>query len=324
MGRVNPSSELGSLMVVGSVTIDLTAFSERTPSPGETILGGSFLSVLGGKGANQAVSAALAGGLVHMVACIGSDVFADVVGGGLADYGVNTDYVTRVEGPTGVAHIRVDSSGQNSIVVVPLANSWLSTDHIDAAFLGIAKPTVLLTQLEVRAEVAEYAIKKAHHAGLTVILDPAPARALDDAIWTFVDIVTPNETEALILTGIDVVDDASALAAGRWFNDRGVTWALITLAGDGALLVGKDGHTKFEPLLVDAIDTTAAGDAFAGYLGARLAQGLPLDEAINHAVVAGGLAVTRRGASPSLPSKSEVDAKLHERGPDQFHYKPQS
>jgi ribokinase len=300
-------------MVVGSVTIDLTAFSERTPAPGETILGDSFFSVLGGKGANQAISAALAGGLVHLVACVGSDVFSDVVMSSLAEYGVNTDFVTRVDGPTGVAHIRVDGSAQNSIVIVPLANSLLTTDHIDCAFDGISQPTVLLTQLEVRAEVAQYAITKAHHAGVTVILDPAPARALDDAIWKCVDIVTPNETEAFVLTGIDVVDESSALRAGRWFTERGVRWALITLAGDGALLVWTDGYRHFEPLEVEAIDTTAAGDAFAGYLAAQLAQGLPLADAIDHAVVAGGIAVTRRGASPSLPTKNDVDARLRER-----------
>lgn len=297
-------------MVVGSVTADLTAFSSRGPAPGETLLGDSFLCVLGGKGSNQAIAAALAGADAHIVACIGSDLFTDLVHDGLADHGVGTAYLTQVDGPTGVAHIRVDESGENSIVIVPMANAHLAAEHVDAAFLGIENPRVLLTQLEVRAEVAEYAIRKAHQANLTVILDPAPAQALDDELWSHIDIVTPNETEAEVLTGIAVVDQATALQAGQWFIDRGVTWAIITLASNGALLVSAEGSRHFRSLQVDAIDTTAAGDAFAGYLGARLALGSPLNEAIEHAIVAGGIAVTRRGASPSLPTKKEVDARL--------------
>ena len=302
----------GGLVVVGSVTADLTAFSSRGPAPGETLLGDSFLCVLGGKGSNQAVAAALAGADVHIVACVGSDLFTGLVRDGLAGHGVNTAYLTQVDGPTGVAHIRVDSSGENSIVIVPMANAHLTTEHIDAAFLGIVAPKVLLTQLEVRVEVAEYAIRKAHEAGLTVILDPAPAQALDDDLWSFIDIVTPNETEAEVLTGIAVVDQATALHAGRWFTDRGVKWAIITLASNGALLVWAEGSQQFSSLAVDAIDTTAAGDAFAGYLGARLALGSALSEAIEHAIVAGGIAVTRRGASPSLPTKAEVDEVLRD------------
>jgi ribokinase len=141
-----------------------------------------------------------------------------------------------------------------------------------------------------------------------VILDPAPAASLDESIWPLVDIVTPNETEASILTGIPVVDQQSAIEAGRWFTARGASSALITMAAAGAVLVTADAVDRFESIPVDAVDTTAAGDAFAGYLGASLADGYDVRDAIRRAIAAGALAVTRRGASPSLPHRDEVDA----------------
>lgn len=300
----------GSVIVVGSVTMDLTAYSVKDPALGETVLGESFLQVPGGKGGNQAISASMAGGDVYLVSCVGSDAFAIEVKAALAGHGVNTDFVTSVQGQTGVAHIRVDQSGQNSIVVVPLANSELTTTHIDEAFNKIEAPRVLLTQLEVRLEVAEYAIRKANARGLKVILDPAPARIIDETIWPLIDIVTPNESEAFTITGVEVVDIQSALRAGLWFTERGVEYAIITMAENGALVVWEDGHRIFAAMPVDAVDTTAAGDAFSGYLGAQLALGATLEQAVEHAVVAGAIAVTRRGASSSLPRKEDVREAL--------------
>lgn len=306
-----PAPASGGVLIVGSISVDATTFSSRRPSPGETILGDDFTLVLGGKGANQAVAAGLAGADAHLVGCIGSDVFADLATRGLRDAGVQIDHVLAVPGSTGVAHIRVDDAGENDIVMVPLANSSLSEAQIDAAFddLG-ATCRVLLTQLEVPWALTQYAIRLAHAAGLTVILDPAPAAALDDSIWPLVDIVTPNETEASVLTGITVTSEASAVDAGRWFTSRGATNALITMAAAGAVLVTADTVQRFDAIPVDAVDTTAAGDAFAGYLGAALAEGLDLTDAIRLAIAAGALAVTRRGASPSLPHRADVDALL--------------
>jgi ribokinase len=151
---------------------------------------------------------------------------------------------------------------------------------------------------------------RAHDAGLTVVLDPAPAAALDDAIWPLVDIVTPNETEAAILTGIPVTDETSALEAGRWFTSRGAGAALITMASAGAVLVTADAVEHFDAIRVNAVDTTAAGDAFAGYLGASLADGFERTDAIRRAIAAGALTVTRRGASPSIPNSADVAALL--------------
>jgi ribokinase len=299
----------GGVLIVGSITADLTTFSTRLPARGETILGDDFTLVLGGKGANQAVAAGLAGGNAHMVGCVGTDLFSDLVTSGLRDAGVHIDHLRAVPGPTGIAHIRVDDSGENDIVMVPLANSSLSEEQIDTAFADLGTTCkVLLTQLEIPWALTQYAIRKANAAGLTVVLDPAPAATLDEAIWPLVDIVTPNETEASILTGIPVVDEASAIEAGRWFTERGATSALITMAAAGAVLVTADTVERFESIPVDAVDTTAAGDAFAGYLGASLADGFDVTDAIRRAVAAGALAVTRRGASPSLPHRDEVDA----------------
>src|SRR5699024_2655257 len=178
-----PPKELG-VLVVGSVTADLTTFSSRLPARGETILGDDFTLVLGGKGANQAVAAGLAGGNAHMVGCVGTDLFSELVTGGLRDAGVHIDHVRTVPGPTGIAHIRVDDSCENDIVLSPLANSSLSKEQIATAFdeLG-ATCRVLLTQLEIPWAITQYAIRKANAAGLIVVLDPAPAATLDESIW---------------------------------------------------------------------------------------------------------------------------------------------
>jgi ribokinase len=306
-----PAAQRGDVLVVGSITADLTTFSGRLPARGETILGDEFTMVLGGKGANQAVAASLAGSTTHMVACIGDDYFAALVTQGLTKAGVNLNFVHAVEGPTGIAHIRVDESGENDIVMVPLANSALSKNQIDSFFADPSvTASVLLTQLEIPWIITQHAVRKASHAGLTVILDPAPAVELDADIWPMVDIVTPNETEARILTGISVTDVDTAAQAGRWFVARGARHAIITMSSAGAVLVSGDRVAYFSSIPVEVVDTTAAGDAFAGYLGASLAKGIDLDGAISLAMAAGALTVTKRGASPSLPKRVDVDKLL--------------
>jgi ribokinase len=307
----DPTASQHGVLVIGSITADVTTFSRRLPHPGETILGDDLTLVLGGKGANQAVAAALAGARTRMVGCVGTDAFTELTRGGLDAYGVDVEAVRVVDGPTGVAHIRVDASGENDIVMVPLANAHLGTDDVDR---GVASATghatVLLTQLETPIEVMVHATRAAHAAGMIAVLDPAPAAPLPDEVWGEIDIVTPNETEATTLTGIPVTDMDSAEQAGQWFVNRGVKHAVITLASKGVVVVDADGPRRFAALPVEAIDTTAAGDAFAGFLGAGLASGQSLDEALPRAMAAGALAVTRRGASPSLPSGADVDAFL--------------
>lgn len=302
------------VVIVGSVTADVTTFSQRLPARGETILGDQFTLLLGGKGANQAVAAGLAGARTSFVGCVGDDLFHDLVVNGLSEAGVDLTHLRTVPGPTGIAHIRVDASAQNDIVMVPLANAHLSPEQIDAALEALAPTTsVLLTQLETPASLTQHITRRAREHGMTVVLDPAPAAPLDAEVWRTVDIVTPNETEATLLSGIEVTDAASAQRAGEWFLSQGVGAAVITMAEKGSCVVTAQGTSFIEPIPVEPVDTTAAGDAYAGYLGAALAEGWSLDDATRLASGAGAIAVTRQGASPSLPRRDEVDALLASR-----------
>ena len=308
----------GNVLVIGSITCDLTSFSDRLPQPGETVLGNAFTMVLGGKGANQALAAARAGSHVALIGSVGNDGFSELVLGTLAEEHIDTSHVMRTEGPTGIAHIRVDASAENDIVMIPLANSRLSPAHIRESLDQSARPAeVALIQLEIPHESALEAARACKARGITVILDPAPApaTALNEDFWPHVDIVTPNETEARLITGIEVSDHESATAAGRWFTDRGVRRAVVTLAGAGAVVVERTSIdstavTLQEPFRVTAVDTTAAGDAFAGVLGSALAEGLDWDESLRRAMAGGALAVTVAGASPSLPRREAIDAFL--------------
>ncbi|BDZ40291.1 ribokinase [Microbacterium suwonense] len=231
---------------------------------------------------------------------MGDDLFRDLVVDGLSAAGVDLTHLRTVPGPTGIAHIRVDASAQNDIVMVPLANARLSAGQIDVALAALAPTTsVLLTQLETPASLTLHITARAREHGMTVVLDPAPAAELDAAVWAGIDIVTPNETEATVLSGIEVTDPASAERSGRWFLTQGVGAAVITMAEKGSCVVTPEGTTFIEPISVEPVDTTAAGDAYAGYLGAALAEGWTLAEATRLAGAAGAIAVTRQGASPA-------------------------
>jgi ribokinase len=282
------------------------AFADKLPAPGESILGDDFKIILGGKGSNQAVAAALAGTPSTLVSCVGTDVFTDFATDALEGFGVDTAFVSQVEGPTGIAHIRVAASSQNNIVVIPLANFKITKTQVDDAFAKRPDAKVLLTQLEIPWEVNRHAISLAKSQGLIVVLDPAPASNPEPTAWELIDIVTPNESEAHSLTGIEVTDEQSARQAGQWFLDQGVENAIITMGGSGVVLVNKQETKLFAAPKVQAVDTTAAGDAFAGYLGALLAEGSSLEEAIEVAVKAASISVTKLGASSSLPTRGQV------------------
>jgi ribokinase len=303
----NNQSQSAGLIVVGGISIDLVAFADRLPAPGESILGDDFKIILGGKGSNQAVAAALAGTHSTLVSCVGTDVFTEFATDALEGFGVDTAFVRHVEGPTGIAHIRVAASSQNNIVVIPLANFKITKSQVDDAFEKRPNAKVLLTQLEIPWEVNRHAISLAKSQGLTVVLDPAPASNPEPTAWELINIVTPNESEAHSLTGIEVTDEQSAKKAGQWFLDQGVENAIITMGGSGVVLVNKQETRMFAAPKVQALDTTAAGDAFAGYLGALLAEGTSLEEAIKVAVKAASISVTKLGASSSLPTRAQVD-----------------
>jgi ribokinase len=303
----NNQSQSAGLIVVGGISIDLVAFADKLPAPGESILGDDFKIILGGKGSNQAVAAALAGTHSTLVSCVGTDVFTDFATDALEGFGVDTEFVRQVEGPTGIAHIRVAASSQNNIVVIPLANFKITKTQVDDAFAKRPNAKVLLTQLEIPWEVNRHAISLAKSQGLIVVLDPAPASNPEPTAWELINIVTPNESEAHSLTGIEVTDEQSAKKAGQWFLDQGVENAIITMGGSGVVLVNKHETKLFAAPKVQAVDTTAAGDAFAGYLGALLAEGKSLEEAIEVAVKAASISVTKLGASSSLPTRDQVD-----------------
>ncbi len=298
--------------MVGSISADLTVFTSPLPRPGETVIGERFSMLLGGKGANQALAAVRSGTPTFMVGAVGDDLFRELTLGTLTAEGVDTSAVRVVAGSTGIAHIRVDTAtAQNDIAIVPNANHQLTADDVAAALTAIAdRVSVVLIQLETPLPLLGRVAEVCRRLGLTLILDPAPAQPLPDALWDGIGLVTPNELEAEVLTGRPVDDAESAEAAGRWFRDRGVETAVITRAQHGATVVTAEGVQHLPAFPVEAVDTTAAGDAFAGALGASLAAGDPLQAAVRRGLAAGALAVTVRGASPSLPTAAAVDAFL--------------
>jgi ribokinase len=276
------------------------------PSPGETVTGGRFLQAEGGKGANQAVAAARAGADVTFVGRVGADALGRSAVAGLAAEGIDVGFVGRdPDHATGVALIMVDEAGENAISVAPGANARLSVDDVEAARAAIEAGDVLLMQLETPVAAVERAAEIASAAGVTVMLDPAPARPLSDSLLALVDVLTPNEGEAACLSG----EDRPAEAAGKLLS-LGVTTVVVTLAGDGALVVKEDLETSVAGFKVSAVDTTAAGDAFSGYLAVSIAEGRDLLQAARRACAAGALAATVAGARPAIPHHDSVDRLL--------------
>lgn len=295
------------VVVFGSINMDLVVTTPRLPRAGETITGHAFTTLPGGKGANQAVAAARLGASTVMVGRVGNDAFAGDLRRTLALHGVDSAHVTS--DPTvnsGVALIAVDDAAENSIVIVPGANGRVDAADAAGAAALLAPGDVLLLQLEVPLSAVMAAATAATARGATVILDPAPARPLPDALLRAADIVTPNESEASLLTGVTVADPASAAEAADRLLDRGCRHVLVTLGRDGALWRSAAERRHLPPYPVRAIDTVAAGDACNGGIAAGLCAGLPLSEALQWGMAAGALATTRRGAQDAMPDRAEV------------------
>jgi ribokinase len=300
-----------SVVVVGSSNTDMILRVARVPRPGETLLGGAFTTAPGGKGANQAVAAARAGGAVAFVARLGRDSLGDEALAGFRREGMTLSHIVRDESePSGVALIFVGSDGENSIGVAGGANQRLSPRDIAAARGLIEGARVVLLQLETPLATVEAAATLAHRAGVRVILNPAPAQALPDSLLRKVSLLTPNETEAAMLTGISVHDVASATMAAGALRRRGARAVIVTLGANGALVSTEAGAVWVPGFPVKAVDTTAAGDVFNGALAVRLAEDCPLDEAVRFAHAAAALSVTRAGAQPSIPTRREINALL--------------
>jgi ribokinase len=301
------------IVVVGSSNTDMIVQLPRLPKPGETISGGAFSTAAGGKGANQAVAAARAGAEVAFVARAGEDSFGEQAISGFVGDGIDVRHVTRDAGaPSGVALIFVDEAGENSIAVAPGANARLTPEDVEAAAQLIAGADALVMQLETPLETVERAAALARQHDVRVILNPAPAQPLSDEMLGNVSILTPNESEAELLTGIQVEDAAGAEAAARALVARGVDTVILTLGSRGAFLFQSESGELVPGFEVDAVDTTAAGDVFNGSLAVGLAEGLPLDQAVRFANAAAALSVTKLGAQPSAPTRADIDTFLRE------------
>lgn len=296
------------ILVVGSSNTDMIIRVPHIPKPGETILGGEFSMAAGGKGANQAVAAARAGGRVIFVARVGDDLFG---GKALANFeagGIDTRFVLRTPGvASGIALITVDGRGENSISVASGANALLSVDDIEKADAAFAAADIVLLQLESPLGTVAAAVRKARRRGLPVILNPAPARELDDALMGLVTFLTPNEHEAELLTGIPVKDEPGARQAARRLRQRGTGSVVITLGARGAFVSSADVEELVPAFKVEPVDTTAAGDVFNGALAVALAEGSPLADALRFAQAAAAISVTRPGAQPSAPTRAEIE-----------------
>ncbi|MGB4292879.1 MAG: ribokinase [Bacteroidales bacterium] len=296
------------ILVIGSSNTDMVIKTEKLPSPGETILGGTFLLNPGGKGANQAVAAIRLGGKVTFVGKRGNDLFGNQTVGLLMREGIDTEFFIKdPELPSGVALITVDSSGENMIVVAPGANSNLQPEDLPGEIFDGNRYAILLIQLEIPITTVEYAIKKAKEKGIRAILNPAPAQPLSDEILKNVWALTPNEIEAEALTGISISDTRTCSRAAAVLRNKGVENVIVTL-GEGGAFVSSDSFTGLIPgIKVDAIDTTAAGDVFNGALAVALAEGKDLPEAVEFANKAASISVTRLGAQASAPFRHELD-----------------
>ena len=300
-----------SILVVGSSNTDMIIKVQRIPKPGETILGGEFASAAGGKGANQAVGAARAGGAVTLIARVGKDMFGDkAVAGFIAD-GINVDYVVRDRNcPSGVALIFVGQNGENSIAVASGANAKLIPADLKKARSAFRQSSVVVLQLETPLKTVEAAVKLAVAAGARVILNPAPARPLPNNLLRGVYLLTPNESEAELLTGMPVNDEAAAAKAADALLARGVQNVIITLGARGAFVAGRQGRGLIKGYKVKPVDTTGAGDMFNGTLAVALAEGKSLLDAARFASAAAAISVTRLGAQTSAPRRDEIDQLL--------------
>lgn len=296
-----------SVVVVGSLSMDFTAQAERLPQLGETIIGNGFLTVPGGKGNNQAITCARLGAPVTMIGCVGADAFGDTVVKNCADEGVDVSGIVSLpDSGTGIAHITVDATGHNAITIVPAANSHLTPDMVAAAQNKFADAKVVLVQMEIPLDTVHAALQMGRNVGAITILNPAPAANVPAGTLSLVDLCVPNEIEAASLTGWDIGGLPSAKQAARTLLNSGPRQIVITLGEHGCFYADRTSEMVIPAFPVDAVDTVAAGDAFCGGIATALACGEPLANALRYACAAGAVAVTRPGATTSLPFARDV------------------
>jgi len=295
--------------VMGSFVADLAFRTGRIPAWGETLMGQSFKLGPGGKGSNQAVAAARAGGRVSFISKLGQDAFGEMARNMYQAEGIDTRFLFTTASATGAAAIIIDAEkGENAIIVVPGACFEVSTAEVDQARELIAGSSVFVAQLELPLAVVEHGLALAHALGVPTILNPAPAAPLPESIYRTIDYITPNETEAAALTGVPVTSIADAEKAADSFLARGVPNVLITLGAQGAYV--KNARVKAHVPAVNAgpvVETTGAGDAFNGGFAVALSEGMDLVEAARFGCVTAGISITRPGTAPSMPTRAEID-----------------
>jgi ribokinase len=308
------------IVIVGSSNTDMIVKTERIPKPGETVIGGTFSMAAGGKGANQAVASARAGGKVTLVARIGSDLFgAQAVKGFRADK-IHVNHIVRdKKAASGVALIFVDEAGENSIAVASGANAALSPSDVRKARAVIASADVLLMQLETPIETVEAAADIAVKRNIPVILNPAPARSLEETLLRKISVLTPNEHEAELLTGISVQSEQDTALAAEALKAKGVRLVIITLGPKGAYVHSDETKGLIPGYPVSAVDSTAAGDVFNGAFAVAFAEKRPLADAVRFANAAAAISVTKLGAQPSAPRRSAIAAFMKRAGSGPGH-----
>ncbi len=295
------------IIVIGSSNTDMVVKSPVLPRPGETILGGTFLMNAGGKGANQAVAAARLGGDIIFVAKVGNDIFGKQSVEGLKQENINTEFIfIDDKTPSGTALIMVNEEGENCIVVAPGANAQLLPADIEQV-KDLSEAAIILMQLEIPIETIAAVIEIAKANKQRVIINPAPAQTLPDELLNGLFLITPNETEAKLLTGVHVDDEVTASQAAEIFLNKGVQNVIITLGRQGAYFQNKEMQFKINAPVVKAMDTTAAGDTFSGAIAVAVTENMDWKQAIDFAVKAASISVTRMGAQASVPYRHEME-----------------
>ncbi len=299
------------IAVIGSSNTDMVIKTKHLPAPGETVLGGNFFMNAGGKGANQAVAAARLNGTITFIAKVGNDVFGKEAIDLFKKENINTDFIFQdTINPSGVALITVDDKGENCIAVASGANSFLTKEDLQKTTAVLMNADIILAQLETPLDTIEFIAEFASKNNKTFILNPAPACKLSDELLSKISIITPNEKEAEMLTGIEVNDIASSKLAAKKLNEKKVKTVIITLGKQGALLYHNNEFNLINSLEVKAIDTTAAGDVFNGALAAALSEQKSFVEAVKFANCAAAISVTKLGAQSSAPQRDEVEVLM--------------
>ena len=291
--------------------MDLIGLTPRLPSPGETVIGESFYTAPGGKGANQAVACARMGADVRMVGRVGRDEFGPALVDGLRSHGIDVDGVAEdPHNASGIAIILLDSSRQNHIVAIYGANAACDDAQLDHTKRALEGADALLLQMEVPMEVSLPAARYAKSRGIRVIWDPAPVRPLPPEAYAAIDVLTPNQAEATLLTGVEVTGPAVAPEAAEALRGRGAAAAVVKLGEQGVYYATADENGFVGPFEVEAVDTVGPGDAFGGALAVALSEGRSMRDAVRYRAAAGALAVTRSGAQEAMPARHEVEAML--------------